>query len=187
MVFQVFRRQFFQHGLQQFVLAAAFLGADVDHLPAELVELVGLAFQSRVVGLVGHADHRHLHVAEPLGHLAVQGRQAVAGIDDKEDHRSRVDGRLDLLLDVFGQIVDVLNAHAAGIDQLDKAFAELREVRNTIAGHAGRRIDNGQPLAGEPVEKTRLAHIGPAHDGDLRKPMILLMFFKKRSRMREMT
>ena len=168
MVFQVYRRQFFQHGLQQFVLAAAFLGADADHLAAELVELVGLAFQPGVVGLVGHADHRHLDVAEPLGHLAVQRRHAFAGIDDKQDHRGRVDGRLDLLLDFLGQIVDVLDAHAARIDQFDEPLAELGEVRDAIAGHAGRRIDDGQPLAGEPVEKARLAHIGPAHDGDLR-------------------
>ena len=179
--FQVVRRQFFQHGLQQLVLAAALLGADADHLAAELVELVGLAFQSGVVGLVGHADHRRLHVAEPLGNLAVQRRDAVAGIDDKEDHRGRVDGRLDLLLDVLGQVVDVLDAHAAGIDQLDEALAELSKERDAIAGHAGRRIDDGQPLAGEPVEKARLAHIGPAHDGDLRNTHDLDSVFEEKA------
>ncbi len=75
---------------------------------------------------------------------------------------------LDLLLDLLGQIVDVLDADPAGIDQFDEALAELNEVGDAIAGHAGGRIDDGQPLAGEPVEKARLAHIGPADDGDLR-------------------
>ncbi len=180
---EVHGRQLFQHGLQQFVLAAAFLGAGVEHFAAQLIELVGLAFQPGVVGLVGHADHRHLHVAEPLGHLAVQRRQALAGIDDKHDHRGRVDGRLDLFLDVLGQIVDVVDAHAARIDQLDEALAELGKVRDAIAGHAGGRIDDGQPLAGQPIEKARLAHIGPAHDGDLRNThFFLLLFGSSRSR-----
>ena len=99
----------------------------MEHFAAELVELVGLAFQPGVVGLVGHANHRHLHVPQPIGHLAVQRRDAVAGIDDEEDHGGRIDGRLDLLLDLLGQIVDVLDAHPAGIDQFDKPLAELGE------------------------------------------------------------
>ncbi len=150
---------------------------------AQLIELVGLAFQAGVVGLVGHANHRHLHITEPFGDLAVQRRDAFAGIDDEEDHRRRINGRLNLFFDVLGQVVDVLDAHAAGIDQFDESFAELRKVRDAIAGHAGLRIDDGQPLAGKPVEKTRLAHIGPAHDGDLRNTHDLdSVFLRKRRR-----
>ena len=62
---------------------------------------------------------------------------------------------LDLLLDMLGEVVDVLDAHAARIDQFDEAFVELHEVRDAVAGHAGRRVDNGQALAGEPIEKAQ--------------------------------
>ena len=102
------------------VLAAVLLRADADQLPPQLVELVGLRVQRRGVGLVGHADHRHVDVAEPLGHLLVQRRQTGPRVDHQEDQVGRVDGRLDLALDVLAEVVAVLHAHAAGIDQLDE-------------------------------------------------------------------
>ena len=79
----------------------------------------------------------------------------------------RVDGRLDLALDLLGKVVGVLDAHAAGVDQFGEAAADVDQVRNAVAGDAGRRIDNGKSLPGEPVEDARLAHVGTADNDNL--------------------
>ena len=65
-----------------------------------------------------------------------------------------------------GEVVHVLDAHAAGVDQLEEAVADLDERGDAVARDAGRRIDDGDAPAGQPVEQRRLADIGPADDGD---------------------
>ncbi len=175
----LFGRQLFQHGLDQLIHAAFFLRAGGEHLAAHAVELVGLTVQSGMIGLVGHADHGHLHISQPLVHLAVQRHHALAGIDDEEDHRGRIDGRVDLLLDLLGEVVDVLDAHSAGIDQFDEPLAELDEVRLAVACHPGGGVDDGQTLPREPVEEARFAHVGPADDGDLRNTHDLPILVEK--------
>ena len=42
------------------------------------------------------------------------------------------------------------------------------QMGDAVAGHAGRGIDDGKTLAGEPVENARFAHVGPADDDNLR-------------------
>jgi hypothetical protein len=163
-------RQPLEDRLNQLALAPVLQHAPMDHLPAQLVELVRLAVQLGVVGLVGQAQHRHADVAKPLGHLLVQGGDTLPGVHHEEDEGRRLDGHLDLLLDGFGQVVDVLDAHAAGVDQLHEALAELDELGQAVARHARRRIDDGDPASRKPVQHARLAHVGPADDGNLRYP-----------------
>ena len=59
-----------------------------------------------------------------------------------------IDGGVDLLFDCGGEVVHVVDAHAAGVDQLEEAVADLDEVVDAVAGDAGRRIDDGDALAG---------------------------------------
>ena len=92
---------------------------------AELVELVGLGVELAVVGLVGHADDRHVDVAQPSATSWSSGIRPVAGIDDEQDDVGRVDGRVDLLFDLLGEIVGVLDAHAAGVDQLEIPWSRV--------------------------------------------------------------
>ena len=42
----------------------------------------------------GHADHRHVEVAEPPGHLLVQRHQPLAGVDDEQHHAGDADGQV---------------------------------------------------------------------------------------------
>ena len=82
-------------------------------------------FQLERVALVGDADDRLVDGAQPLGDFLVERRQAGAGIDDEQDDVGLVDGDLDLPFDVGGEVVDVLDADAAGVDQLEEAVAGL--------------------------------------------------------------
>ena len=100
-------------------------GADRQHLAAETIELGGLLGPGRRLGLVGHAHHGGLHVAEPLVDLLVQRRDSVAAIHDEHDHVGQVDARLDLVLDLIGEVVDVFDAHPAGIDHLHETAVDL--------------------------------------------------------------
>ncbi len=78
--------------------------------------------------------------------------------------------RVDLLFDLRRQIVGVVEAHTAGVDQFEipPFFAAIRYViRSRVT--PGRRIDNGQPSAREPIKQARFAHIRPADNHHLRK------------------
>ncbi len=77
-------------------------------------------------------------------------------------------GDLDLVFDILGQVVDVLDAHAARVDHLQIAIADVDGRRQAIARDAGRGIDDGDAPARQPIEKRRFAHVGPTDDGDLR-------------------
>ena len=48
-----------------------------------------------------------------------------------------------------------------------KRSSKGEQVGHPVAGHAGGRIDDGDPLAGQPIEEARLAHVGPADDDNL--------------------
>jgi hypothetical protein len=75
---------------------------------------------------------------------------------------------LDLRLDVFPQQRLVDHAEAAGVDQLEASVAALHGHCDAVTGDAGRRLDDRNAAAGEPVEQARLADVGPADDGDAR-------------------
>ncbi len=117
--------------------------------------------KSEVSHLVGDEQHRLVDAAQAAGDLLVEGHQAVAGIDDEQDQVGLVDGDVDLAFDVAGQIVDVLDAHAAGVDDFEVAIADLDGCRQAIAGHAGRGIDDGDAPARQPIEERRFADVGP--------------------------
>ena len=76
----------------------------------------------QVVGLVGHADDRRVDIAQPPGDFLIQRRQARPGVDDEQNHRGRFDGGGDLLFDLGGQIVGILETDAAGVDDLEITF-----------------------------------------------------------------
>ena len=154
--------------VEQFRLAAIFLGADADHLPREAVESVGLGLQRRRVGLVDHQHDGHGDVPQPFGHGLVQRDGPLAAIDDEQHDLGGIDRRLNLVLDLIGQVVDVFDAHAAGIDQFGETAVEIDQMGDAVARDPGRGIDDGKPLAREPIEDARFAHVGPADDHNLR-------------------
>src|SRR5262249_11132278 len=108
-------RQALEDEVEQLLLAAVLVGADANQLgPADLVELGGLWLQGRGVAFVGDQDDRFSHVAQPAGNLLVERHQAGADVNHEEDNGSLVEGGLDLAFDLDGEVIAVLNAHAAG-------------------------------------------------------------------------
>ena len=161
-------------GVEQLRLAAVLLGADAQTARRSRACRTRRPVRPSFVGvgLVGDADDRLVERAQPLGDLLVERHDAVADVDDEEDDGGRVDGELDLPLDVGGEVVDVHDAHAAGVDQFEEAVAGLDDGGDAVAGDAGGRIDDGDAPAGEPVEQRRLADVRPADDRDDRQGQI---------------
>src|SRR5262245_59394334 len=55
---------------------------------------------------------------------------------------------------------------AGRVDEPPGPAGQLDELVDRVDGRAGRRVDHDPILAGQPVEQTRLADVGLAHDGD---------------------
>ena len=61
-----------------------------------------------------------------------------------------------------------IDANAAGVGQFAKADVGLDQSRNTVARHAGGRVNDADQQSGEPVKDRRLADVRAADDGDER-------------------
>ena len=55
----------------------------------------------------------------------IQGNEPFAGIDHEKNYARGLDRRLDLLFDQVGQVVGVVDAHAAGVNQFGEAVADF--------------------------------------------------------------
>ena len=104
-----------------------------------------------------------------VGDDLVEGHDAVADIDDEEHDGRFVDGDADLPLDFVREIVDVLDAHAAGVDEFEEAVAHAHGRGDAVARHPGRRFDDADAPPGQHVEERRFADVRPAHDSHHRK------------------
>ena len=67
---------------------------------------------------------------------------------------------VDLLLDLPGQIVDIVNSETARIHKLEVILLFLQQMGHAVSGYTGDIIHNGQPTAGKPVEDAGLADVG---------------------------
>ena len=74
-----------------------------------------------------------------------------------------VEGQERMTYVLIGAIDD---AHAAGVGQFNVPAGMHDLGGHAVARHAACGIDDGDTPAGQPVEKTRLADVRPAHDGD---------------------
>ena len=122
-------------------------------LLAELVKLGRLRIDIIGIALVGEAEDRFADVPQPFGDFLVERRQPSPAIDHEEDHVGLVDGNLDLPFDVGGEVIDVLDADAAGVDELEEAILDVDQGGDAIARDAGGGIDDGDAPAREPVEQ----------------------------------
>jgi len=125
------------------------------------------AFSSPKIRLVDDEDDGLAPAPEARGDPVVERRHPVEPVDDEEDERRRIDGEADLLL---GCLDDrgrggfaLLQPQPAGVHER-VAVPDLG--RDDVAGHARLVVDDGDPLAREPVEEPALADIGPAYDDD---------------------
>ena len=134
---------------------------------AELVEIMGEEVVLRVVGLVGNQQDRRPGQSHPAGHFAVGRQEAAADLDDEHDQGGGGEPRGDLGVDLGGEAVGIVESHPAGVDEIEDPVLEAHPLDETIAGDAGRRILDGDPLLDEPVEEGRFADIGSANNRDL--------------------
>ena len=144
-----------------------------------------------IVHLVGdqHNTIEQIPLSQQIHHNMIQWEQAVGGVDHQQDHRGRLHCSTNLPLDVLCQgrqitpsIIDPLliggvDTPAARISELHPPcfgvmvilrWLKFDDRADPITGHTRYSVDNGNPTSDKAVEQTRLAHIGPAYDGDLR-------------------
>ena len=160
-------REFLCERLEQLPLAPILFRADPENPFAELVEPVRLRVETVVIRLIGDAQDGRLGVSQPFGHLLVQRQNPLAGIDHEQNRRRGVNRNLDLLLDMVRQIVRILDAHPAGIDQLHVPVADFHQMGHPVSGDAGGGVDDRQSPTGKPVKQARLADVGTADNHDL--------------------
>src|SRR5205807_6477221 len=124
----------FEDQVDQFRHAALLQGTDTHQLAAaEFVKLRRLGVQVGRVALVGDTDDRLRDIAQPAGDLFVERRHTAACVHHEQDHMRLVDGSLDLLLDLGGEIVYNPDPYAARVDELEKAVAGLDQRGNPAA------------------------------------------------------
>ena len=132
---------------------------------AQLAECPGVGVELGRVGFVGNQDNGPAAAAKQLGDLLVQTNQAVLNIDGKNNHGGFVQSKADLLSDVLGEVGDVLDAVAAGVDHLEGNPFMLNDGADAIAGDAGRGFDDADSTSGQAVEEAALANVWSTDNG----------------------
>ena len=127
---------------------------------AERGEVGRRGVEARGVGLVGHQDHRRPGPTDAAGHLLIGRHQAGPDIDHKQDRRRGGQAALDLGVDLGRQPVGVVEAHAAGVDQIDHAAVEFDPLHEPVAGDARGRILDGDPLLDSQLKRLDLPTLG---------------------------
>ena len=118
------------------------------------------------LGLVGDQHHRLVGAAGEIGEGAVVRRQPHARVDHEHQGIGLRDRGLGLLLHprrqrAFGALIE-----PGGIDDGEGEIVEPGLAFPTIAGDAGKIVDQRKLLSNQAVEQRRPADIGPADDGD---------------------
>ena len=97
----------------------------------------------------------------------VERRDALARIDDEQDHGRRLDGETHLL---FRRLRDPRRRVTAGQPEAARIEQRVAAVLDLgiddVAGHAGHVVNDGDALAHQPVEQAAFPHIGATDDGD---------------------
>ena len=106
-------------------------------------------------------------LAEALQHLAevaVGAGDFGAAIHQEDDVLGLFKGVLGLVQDLAGDILLVLHDDTAGVDHFESTAVVFGSPMDTVARNAGFVPDNGAALPCDPVEKSGLSYVGPAHD-----------------------
>ena len=128
------------------------------------------ASAAAALGLVGDQHDGLAERAQQLGEMAVERRQAGAGIDDEQADVGRADRGLGLRAHAAGERIRRGLVEAGGVDGGEFEPADAGLALAPVAGDARQVVDQRQPLADEPVEQRRLADIRPTDDGDAERP-----------------
>ena len=163
-------REDLHDGVEDLAATPAVQGRDREGLAQPQVpQGGGVPLLGRGVDLVGGQDHRLATAAQHAHHAGIGLGDADLGIDDQQDGVGHLHG--DLGLGGHGG-VEAGHVHlpAAGVDDGEAAPGPLRGVGDPVAGDTGGVLNDGLAAAQDPVDQSRLAHVGPADDGQDRQP-----------------
>ena len=119
------------------------MGAGADQLARpQPMELVRLRIQLGSVGLVRQIERGLVDLSDPPRDLFVQRRDARSRIDDKQNQVGRIHRGGDLLLDLARQVVHVVDADPARVDNLEEPVVHLDQVRDAIPRDARHVVNN---------------------------------------------
>ena len=157
------------HEPVQQVAGAEALGGRDGHRVAEPepVEVVGEREVARRVDLVRHEHDGHVAPAQEVGDLLVARPHAGARVDDEHRHLRVGQRGARLVLDRDGERVLVVEVHAAGVDQRERAPVPVGLELLAVARDPRPLVHDRLARLGEAVDQRRLAHVGVADDGDL--------------------
>ena len=112
------------------------------------------------------------HGPQDVGHVGIGSGEALAAVHHKDNRVGLVDREPGLLAGAavhlgLGQIrVVLIEEQAGGIGNSELTAIPERLAVEPVAGGARLILDDRAALADQAVEKGRLAHIGPADNGD---------------------
>ena len=166
-----------EDGVHQVARAAAAHRTDAERIAqTEGVELVRGVDLVVVVHFVADEDHLFRGAAQDIGHQLVEVGDAGRNLHQKEDHVGLVDGQQYLTADFVFENILRIDGVAAGVDHRKFLSVPVRFAVVAVAGGAGRRIDDGLPLAHQTVEEGAFADVRTAHD--CYKAHILFFFLR---------
>ena len=136
---------------------------------AELVEFADQRLDVELINLVRHQQHTPVILPQQAGDFLVERRDTFAHINHKQDQRRLGDGVANLLPDVIGEVVVVLDAESAGIDQLEIHVIDVAHRADPVARYTGRGIDDPDHPPRNTIEQRTLADVRPAYNGNNRQ------------------
>jgi len=133
------------------------------------VELVGRGVLLRAVRLVGDHDHALRRLPQQLGDLVVLRQATGPGVHDEEHQGGVVQHLADLGPDRRRNALFRLRVEAPGVHEEYVAALDHPLRGHAVAGDARPVLDQGAPLADQPVEERALPDVRAAHDRDPRE------------------
>ena len=158
-----------RHKVQQIARSVAVDGGDLQRVTqTQIVEFVDLRVDraDRVAFVDGH-DHRLAAALEQIGNVQIRRGHADLDVCDHNDDLCGLNGDLGLPPHEFEHLGLLRRLDAAGVDQLKGFSVPLAFAVDTVAGDARRILHDGGAVTGQLVEQHGLAHVGPAHDGNV--------------------
>ena len=158
---------FFGDGVEEIIEISAGEGGDADGgAETELGKFAKGEISFGSIGFVGDEESWDIFFAEELGDFLIGVVQAGLDIDNEQHEISAGHRQVDLMANVFGELVGVFVAVSAGIDEFDKVVVDEDGHGDAVAGDAGHVLNDADEFARQSVEEAALADIGSADDGD---------------------
>jgi hypothetical protein len=156
------------HPIQEVAGAEPLGGGDGDRLAqSQGIEVGDQRHVLDRVDLVGGHEHRQRRAAQELGHLLVAGAQPGLGVDHEHRRVGVGQGSPGLILDLASQGVAVVQVHAAGVDQGQRAAVPLRAQLLAITCDPRLLVHDRLARLGQAIDQRGLADIGIPDDRNL--------------------